>query len=341
MGEGPRHPDALGDLLALFAGLLGVQDVKGQDSPSGQAKLQALGRAFVVVRCDGGLGAIAGAARRAVEEACADGPLAVPIVLVPFMTEAGKHACADAGAAWADWSGNAAIVAPGVRVLVQGLPNRFRRPGRPATFFAPKSARLVRWLLVHPEAQVSQRELSRATGVNEGLVSRVTSRLEAERFIERGDGGRIRVAQPGLLLDAWRDVYRFEAHATVRGHLAARSGDALTRLVADALREAGVTHAATGLSAAWELTHFAGFRLATFFVGAGAVEALTPLGFREDERGANLWLVRPNDEGVYESASDREAVRCVHPVQVVLDLAGHPERAPEAAERVRSQLLGW
>jgi hypothetical protein len=28
-------------------------------------------------------------------------------------------------------------------------------------------------------------------------------------------------------------------------------------------------------------------------------------------------------------------------VQVVLDLAGHPERAAEAAERVRSQLLGW
>jgi hypothetical protein len=31
----------------------------------------------------------------------------------------------------------------------------------------------------------------------------------------------------------------------------------------------------------------------------------------------------------------------VHPVQVVLDLAGHPERAREAAERVRLQHLEW
>jgi len=341
MGEGPRHPDALGDLLALFAGLLGVQDVEGHDAPGGHATLRAPGRAFVVVRCEGGLGAIAVAARYAVEAASAEGPTAMPVVVLPFMTEAGKRACADVGASWADWSGNASIVAPGLRVIVQGLPNRFRRPGRPATVFAPKSARLVRWLLVHPEAQVSQRELARATGVNEGLVSRVTSRLEAEQFVERGEGGRIRVVQPRLLLDAWREAYRFDAHTMVRGHLAARSGDALSRLAADALREAGVAHAATGLAAAWQFTHFAGFRLATFFVGAGAVDALTPLGFREGERGANLWLVQPNDEGVFEGASDREGVRCVHPVQVVLDLGGHPERAPEAAERVRTQLLGW
>jgi hypothetical protein len=339
--DGLQHPSAIKDLLALFAGLLGVDDGEGEVAPGGHATLRVAGRTFVVVRCDGGLGAIAIAARRAAETAGDEKQPAFPTVVVPFMTEAGKRACADAGASWADLSGNAAILAPGIRVLVQGLPNRFRRPGRPATIFAPKSARLVRWLLVHREAQVSQRELSRATGVNEGLVSRVTSRLEAEQYIERVDGGRIRVANPGLLIDAWRDSYRFDAHRMVRGHLAARSGDALTRLVADALREAGVAHAATGLSAAWELTHFVGFRLATFFVGSRAVDALTPLGFREGERGANLWLLQPNDEGVFEGASDREGVRCVHPVQVVLDLAGHPERAPEAAERVRIQHLKW
>jgi hypothetical protein len=339
--DGLRHPAAIEDLLALFAGLLGVQDVKGEANPGGHATLRALGRTFVVVRCDGGLGAIAHAARRAAEAAGDEKKPTLPIVVVPFMAEAGQRACADVGTGWADWSGNASIVAPGLRVLIRGLPNRFRRPGRPATIFAPKSARLVRWLLVHPEAQVSQRDLARATGVNEGLVSRVTSRLDAEQFIERGEGGRIRLVRPGLLLDAWREAYRFDAQTVVRGHLAARSGDARSRLVADALREAGVAHAATGLSAAWQLTHFAGFRLATFFVGAGAVHALTPLGFREGERDANLWLLQPNDEGVFQGASDREGVRCVHPVQVVLDLAGHPERAREAAERVRLQHLEW
>jgi len=32
---------------------------------------------------------------------------------------------------------------------------------------------------------------------------------------------------------------------------------------------------------------------------------------------------------------------CVHPVQVYLDLKGHPERAKEAASMVRQERLKW
>ena len=96
----------------------------------------------------------------------------------------------------------------------------------------------------------------------------------------------------------------------------------------------------TGLSAAWQLTHFAAFRIATFFVE----ESLSPdlseqLGFREEPRGANLWLVIPNDAGVFHGAELREGVSCVHPVQAYMDLKGHPERAADAAVQLRSELL--
>ena len=63
---------------------------------------------------------------------------------------------------------------------------------------------------------------------------RVATRLEGELFVARGAGGRVRVLQPGLLLNAWRAAYHFDAHTVVRGHLAARSGDARSRLVAEA-----------------------------------------------------------------------------------------------------------
>ncbi|MFH1690940.1 MAG: hypothetical protein ABIE42_12030 [Candidatus Eisenbacteria bacterium] len=65
------------------------------------------------------------------------------------------------------------------------------------------------------------------------------------------------------------------------------------------------------------------------------------LGFREDARGANVWLVGPSDEGVFHGASDRDGVRCVHPVQAYLDLGAHPERASEAFEHLRAELLTW
>lgn len=63
------------------------------------------------------------------------------------------------------------------------------------------------------------------------------------------------------------------------------------------------------------------------------------LGFREEPRGANLWLVVPSDVGVFQGAAEQGGVRCVHPVQAYVDLKAHPERAAEAAEHLRAELL--
>ena len=103
---------------------------------------------------------------------------------------------------------------------------------------------------------------------------------------------------------------------------------------------ASVEHAATGLAAAWQLTHFASFRIATFFLASAPSKELEEtLRFREGTQGANLWLAVPNDVGVFQGAESREGLRCVHPVQVFVDLKSHPERAPEAAARLRTELL--
>src|SRR6266508_632210 len=96
----------------------------------------------------------------------------------------------------------------------------------------------------------------------------------------------------------------------------------------------------TGLAAAWLLNQFAGFRLVVFYVGRlPSVETRQEMGFHPEQRGENVWLVVPNDEGVFRGAGDREGIGCVHPVQVYLDLKNHPERSPEATEQLRQKLL--
>lgn len=110
----------------------------------------------------------------------------------------------------------------------------------------------------------------------------------------------------------------------------------------DELRDEGVEHAATDLAAAWLLTRFAGFRLASIYaLELPPLPLLERLGFREEERGANTWLVVPNDEGVLHGASECDGIRCVHPVQAYLDLEAHPERLREAADRLRAEHLRW
>jgi hypothetical protein len=84
------------------------------------------------------------------------------------------------------------------------------------------------------------------------------------------------------------------------------------------------------------------FRVVTVFVDAPVTAELSAsLGARRIESGANVWLVSPRDAGVFQGAQDVRDVRCVHPVQTCVDLAGHPERAVEAADHLRQTVLPW
>jgi len=94
------------------------------------------------------------------------------------------------------------------------------------------------------------------------------------------------------------------------------------------------------LAGAWLLNQFAGFRLVVFYVAQmPSAEARQAMGFHEDQKGENVWLVVPNDEGVFDDASERTGIRCVHLVQVYLDLKDQPEQSTKAAEQLRAKLL--
>ena len=88
------------------------------------------------------------------------------------------------------------------------------------------------------------------------------------------------------------------------------------------------------------MDHFATFRTTSVYIDRAPPDDLKDeLGFREEERGANLWLIVPDDEGVFHCTSTVEGIRCVHPVQAFLDLKGHAERSAEAAAHLRASLI--
>ena len=334
-----RVPEILACLLGVDLKDLGVRSIDA----SGADLVTVAGQTFLIeFRKSTSAAQIAQAAKQLKGYADQRGKRRVPLVAVPYMGDVGRKVCAEAGVGWLDLSGNARIIAQGIRVIIDGRPNHFVAVGRPANLFAPTSSRVVRWLLIHADKNLNQREIARSTGLDEGFVSRLVSRLEKDGYLVRNDRGAIRAKDPALLLDAWREAYQFSKHILHQGHVAARSGDALLRFVSDTLAAQGIEHAATGLAAAWALTRFVGFRIATLYLPTDPSPALLEqLGCREDPRGANLWLVVPNDAGVFHGAIEKDGIRCVHPVQVYVDLKSHPERATDAAEHLRTELLTW
>lgn len=266
----------------------------------------------------------------------------VPLVVVPFMGEVGRNLCQDSGISWVDLSGNADISALNLHILIDGRPNLFKNLGRPSSPFAPKSARITRWLLINADKSITQRELSFATNMDEGFTSRIVSRLEAKELISRKKDGSIIVPDPDLLLDSWREEYDLKKNRIIKGHIAVRSSNEIIQKISDFLLEKDIKHAATGLSGAWLYSKFSGFRIVTFYIDRQLSKELTRiLGFREEERGSNVWFVVPKDKGVFHGSKKVKGINCVHPVQVYLDLFGHPERAMEAANDLRKNFLIW
>lgn len=312
-------------------------------TPGPDALLDLAGHTFVLeYRQSSATAPIAAAVEQVLSWAKQEGGKTIPLLVVPFMGEAGSKRCKEAGVSWLDLSGNADITAEGLQVKIKGEPNRFKSRGRPASPFAPKSSRISRWFLVHPRQRAKQKEIAEATGIGEGYTSRIIRQLKQQQFIQTGDPKGLRATNPDLLLDAWHEYYDFSKHRVIRGHIPARSGTDLVNRIAEHLEEQRQSYAFTGLAAAWSYTHFVSFRLAALYLGEEPSSAfLEELHFRKDPKGANTWLVVPNDSGVFYECRDLDRVRCVHPVQAYLDLKGHPERSQEAADRLRAEELKW
>lgn len=345
--KSPSEDHAIQTIAAVLADLLAVPidalNIQYAPHDGAATALVTVGMYSFVIeyKASGSAAPVDAAIERLRRHAASVDGAAVPIVVVPFMGDVGQQRCAAAGIAWMDLSGNVSVTAPGLRVQIEGRPNRYKRAGRPSSVFAPKSSRISRWLLMHPDQSFSQRQLSTHTSVDEGFTSRIVSRLEEDHLIVRGKNGEVHARDPALLLDAWRETYEFKKHRIIKGHVSSRTGDELLRKLVEWIgNHRDVDFAATGLAGAWLIDHFAMFRIATLYFREDPDWALLDgLGFREEPRGANVWFVVPNDEGVFQGASTREGVPCVHPLQVYLDLLAHPERATDAAERLRSTLV--
>ncbi len=263
----------------------------------------------------------------------------IPILVVPFMSKAGAETADQLRLNWLDLSGNAHIRDEGLHVWVKGQPDRLRAAGRPSSPFAPKSARITRTLLLDPNRWWRQKDLAETTGLDDGNVSRIVRRLGDEALLERRNR-ELRPRNPDLLLDAWAEDYRFDRHQAVLGHLSG-GGIEIARELDDRLADADITHAFTGLPAAWAMSHFARFRLTSVYVEGDPRAAAEKTEIRIGDKGANVQLLGPDDDGVLAGGEEYDGLPCVAPVQVYLDLLNLPERSREAADQLRAEQMAW
>jgi hypothetical protein len=259
------------------------------------------------------------------------GPL---VVIARYLSESTRARLREGDLGYLDLTGNVRIVVrePGLYIEAQGAaedPDREERPAR--SLRGAKAGRLVRVLLDRKEPP-GVRELASLTKIDAGYVSRVLTFLDSEALVTRVGHGRMQSVDWPALLRRWAQEAPLESRGVQRTYLEPRG---LSSFMAR-LTKSDERYAVTGSLAAAALAPAAPARFATVWV-RDAATAATRLSLRPAESGANVLLLEPNDEGVFEGATQRDGVWYTAPSQCAADLLTSPGRGPAEGE----ELIRW
>ncbi len=239
----------------------------------------------------------------------------------------------------ADLNGRLFLKTPNLLVDREPREKIHKGPVIESDWFSPKSSRIIRSLLSHPEKEWNQKELVERTCTSVGLVSRIVNGLTEERFLEkqtrkvRGNPSLYRLVDEEKLLELWQDadVWRKRVHIEEYSVLKAKPED----IARTALEAIGPENLA--------FTQWFAANLRYPYTTPPLVSAyVRKEGFfdssfaRKVDTGGNLWLITPDDEGVFFETRTVSGYRLVSDAQIYLDLRQAGLRGPEQAHALRT-----
>ncbi len=267
----------------------------------------------------------------ATRETRTGGPL---VVVARYLSEGTRAGLRENRVNYLDLTGNVRIVMPkpGLFIETQGAsedPDREERPAR--SLRGPKAGRIVRALIDRKEPP-GVRELAALTKVDAGYVSRVLAFLDTEALVTRVGRGRMQAVDWPALLRRWAKEAPIDSRGQVRTYLEPRGFPALVARLA----KSDEKYLVSGGLAAAAFAPIAATRLAMVWA-RDAARAAARLALRPADTGANVLLIEPGDEGVFEGATRRDRVSYAAPSQVAADLLTSPGRGPAEGE----ELINW
>jgi len=240
------------------------------------------------------------------------------------------------GVGFVDLTGNADLVLDSPTILIRSEAGAQRDP-RPKPAAAPSLRGPRAWALLRTLAEVDPpygvRDLAAGTGLDAGYVSRVLGVLEDEALINREPRGPVdSVEWEPLLRKVTQSYSLLDANAST-SWVAAGGPDGFLDDIADVKRG---RWAVTGSFGAAGLAPVAAPAIAVVY--ASDPERLARVGrLLPADRGANVILLEPYDEVVFERMWSADGLPFVSVAQLALDCLTGMGRMPSEGEA----LLRW
>lgn len=255
------------------------------------------------------------------------------LVTARYLSRSVREVLEAEGANYIDQTGNVRIILdePGLFIETSGAETNPWPQARRFTLRGVKAGRVV-CALVRTAPPLGVRELAAAADTDPGYVSRLLAMLDREAIVDRSARGRVERVDWRKLLLRWADEAPLESRASASTWLAPRGLNALW----DGLRATDLSYLITGSAVAAMIAPVAPTRLATLYVN-DSQQVAQVLDLRRATAGANVILLQPEDDSIFDRADDRNGLHTARLPQVVADLLTGPGRSPAEAEA----LMDW
>lgn len=256
------------------------------------------------------------------------------LVAAPFISERTRAALLEAGVGFLDMTGNTLIISktPAIYIRSTGASRDPSPSDDKLKSLAGRGAAQAVRALIEFRPPFGIRELAERSGVALGTLSRTVDLLDREGLLERSPRGPIDQVDFVGVIRRWASDYSVSRSNQVVSVLATRGLPALV----EHLSKLDDGYAATGALAASKFAEIAPTRLASLYV-RDAREFADRVGLRTVDDGANVWLIEPASDVVFERVMRRGNIICANPAQLCADLLTGPGRDPSLGE----EMLSW
>lgn len=256
------------------------------------------------------------------------------LLVVSYAGASTREALASAGISYCDTTGNLRLISerPAIWLEDRGEQKDPWRPEGPLVSLKGRSANLVIRALCDLRPPYKIGELATRAGSSAPTTSRVADLLEREAIIERDNRGAITQVNWRKLLERWSQDYGLLRSNTARTFLEPRGLSTLLKKL-EAMKG---RYAFTGTFAVPQDARVAPPRAATLYV-ENIPEFASGLNLTPATTGANVLLIEPGADVVFERMVKQEGLPCVALSQVAIDLLTGPGRGSSEA----MALLDW
>jgi hypothetical protein len=254
------------------------------------------------------------------------------IFVAPFLSDASRQICREAGVGCIDLAGNAFLSFRNIFVDISGKPNPFPVSRLSRSVFSPKSSRVLRALLADPSKRWYVEDLSRETGISIGLTSRVKQSLLSMEWIKE-ENKSFFLVKPEEALSQWVGNYSYEKNTAVSFY-SGLAEDELEAAVVKECEKRGLRYGLALFSGARKVAPFVRFMRFFSYIEGNIEDVAEALQFKRVDTGANVTLLQPYDEGVFYGLQNMNGIKVVSDIQLYLDLKGYKGRGEEAAQAI-------